>query len=188
MTISRPAELGAELVAPWNAPLSPGAPLTVEEGDTAIAMQNGRVLGVYSPGEHTLPAQVPADVRLYFVLTRPFLGLKFGGDLPALPPAPGGLPAPRAVFGDFAFRVTRPDIVLAQLLSLGEPGFEPMLQWARAQVLTACTEAMAEMMLAGTTPGDPANLEALVDAVEARAQSMEPHGIRLVRLGTIMVQ
>jgi len=129
MSISRPAEPVAELVALWNEQLLPGATVTVEEGDSAVAVQNGRALGVFQPGEHALPAEVPADVRLYFVLTRPLHGLKFGGNLPALPPAPDGQPAPRTVFGDFA-----------------------------------------------------------LDAVKARALSMESHGVRLAGVGTLMTR
>lgn len=189
MTISRPAELGAALIAPYKGALSAGAPLSVGDGDTAVAVQHGQVLGIYGPGQFNLPGQVPPDVKLYFVLSRPLQGVKFGGRLPGFPPVPGGPPPPTMVFGECAVRVSHPGQLLIQLLGYGEPDAEAILSWAKAQLLQSCSDVIARMIVKDKkNPADAAELFALIEAVTAGTKNWAEYGLELAEIATITLR
>jgi membrane protease subunit (stomatin/prohibitin family) len=93
-TIQRPAESALALF--WRSPsgaVPVGTPLVVGEKECVVASRDGAILGVISPGTHSVEPQSFAflassvdatsnvTAELWFVQTSPFQGCKFGGSL-----------------------------------------------------------------------------------------------------------
>jgi membrane protease subunit (stomatin/prohibitin family) len=93
-TIQRPADSALALF--WRSPAGAvpvGTTLVVGEKDCVVASRDGVILGVISPGTHSLePQSFPflassvdassnVTAELWFVRTSPFQGCKFGGSL-----------------------------------------------------------------------------------------------------------
>lgn len=141
MPVSRPAEKQPELLFQWPSPLAPGDSVTVADGDSCVSMQFGQVLGVFAPGSHSLPAQVPDGVELWFCTTRRFVGRKFGGN--------AGL---GSVFGDYAFQVVQSHLLVTQVASIGQP--DAILSYLDSTVLKAMGAAFGKLPPSAAIVGD----------------------------------
>lgn len=140
MPIARPPQ-AQELITRWLSPLAPGDTVTVAAGDSCVSMQFGKVLGVFAPGTHALPAQIPDGVELWFCFTGPVVARRFGGNLPA-----GG-----SAFGEYTFQVTTGHLLVSQVAGSGD--VEGMLKYLDGKVLNALGVAF------GLRPPDAAGLE-----------------------------
>ncbi|HUT77161.1 MAG TPA: SPFH domain-containing protein, partial [Polyangia bacterium] len=99
------------------------AQLTVDSDEVAVFFRDGKVEGTLPPGRHTLKSEnIPFLSNLvdsftggnvflaevFFVSTRQFPSIKFGGRIGSVEDPKSGVPVETMVHGDFALRVTDP--------------------------------------------------------------------------------
>jgi membrane protease subunit (stomatin/prohibitin family) len=108
--------------------------LNVDLDYQAVFTNLGKVIGVMGPGRHSLDEGASLllgwlvdrltgnayyDAEVYFVATRDFTGVEFGGPVENLMDRPTGLVVTVRVFGELAFRVVDPAALLAKLIGTG---------------------------------------------------------------------
>lgn len=153
--IEMPDQAKDRLVWKWaDAQLFEHAQVNVDVDYQAVFTNLGEVVAVLPPGRHTLEegAPLPAgflvdhltghayyNAELYFVATRERAGIEFGGPLDSLTDQPTGLVVTLRVFGELAFRITDPKLVLAKLTGTGAEGdFDGQLTtWVKDQTMAA---------------------------------------------------
>ncbi|MBL4685801.1 MAG: hypothetical protein JKY37_14495 [Nannocystaceae bacterium] len=145
--IHRPAGTSGPLFR-WPSTPQPSARLTVADGDSCVSLQDRTVLGIFSPGQHQLPPQIPAGVDLWFCSGQSVAGNKVGGTV-----------LRARVFGEYTYRVTAPHLLVPMAI---ERGFAdaPALDFNRA-VMSAIGDAL------GATPANAETLAAATPAIAA---------------------
>ncbi|MBW2463431.1 MAG: hypothetical protein JRH11_17405 [Deltaproteobacteria bacterium] len=170
MPIARPSDKETDLLHQWAAPLTPNDTVTVADGDSCVSIQFGKVIGIFEPGEHRLPAQIPEGVELWFCATRRMLGTKFGGNVMA----------GRSAFGDFTFRVAAPHLLVGHAAGMGSA--DGTTEYVKAAVMRGLTHAF------GVLPPDPSTMgEAQALAAERINLELEPLGLNFSGFGTMQV-
>ncbi len=111
--------------------------LNVDLDYQAVFTNLGTVIGVIGPGRHQLDEGASLalgwlvnrlsgdayyDAEVYFVATREFPNVEFGGPVDNLTDGPTGLVVTVRVFGELAFQVTDPSVLLAKLIGTGAEG------------------------------------------------------------------
>jgi len=135
-----------------------------------VSIQWGKVLGIFEPGEHRLPAQIPDGVELWFCTTRRIFGTKFGGDVSA----------GHSAFGEFSFGVTSPHLLVAHVAGMGSA--EGMTDYVKAAVMRGLKHAFGVMPLNPATLGDAQDL-----AKERINAELEPLGVKFSGFGMMNV-
>ncbi len=129
----------------------------------AVFTNLGKVIGTLGPGRHPLDEGASLtlgwlvdrltgdayyDAELYFVTTRDITDQKFGGPVDNLTDGPTGLVVSLRVFGELAFRVTDPSVLLAKLI--GTDGVEDfngaIATWVEEQVLAAIRAVLPDLV------------------------------------------
>src|SRR5216683_8125790 len=136
--------------------------LTVASDEIALFVKDGKVEGKLGPGRHNLDANnVPFVSRLlekftggnlfiaevFFVSTREFAGLKFGGPIGDMRDPDTSLGIGTMVYGDFSLRVSDPARLVIGLVGMGAQSNEAFLGWFRDQVLKVTRDRIAELMV-----------------------------------------
>ena len=98
--------------------------LTVDSDEVAIFFKDGKVEGKLPPGRHTLnSSNIPflsnlvdsftggnvLIAEIFFVSTRQFPGIKFGGRIGSVEDPKSGVPVETMVHGDFALQIFNPE-------------------------------------------------------------------------------
>ena len=129
----------------------------------AVFTNLGKVIGTLGPGRHTLDEGASLalgwlvdrltgdayyDAELYFVTTRDVANQQFGGPVDNLSDGPTGLVVTLRVFGELAFRVTDPSVLLAKLI--GTDGVEDfngaISTWVSEQVLASIRAVLPDLV------------------------------------------
>ena len=129
----------------------------------AVFTNLGKVIGTLGPGRHTLgegaslalgwlvdrlTGDAYYDAELYFVTTRDLTNQQFGGPVDNLTDGPTGLVVTLRVFGEMAYRVTDPSVLLAKLI--GTDGVEDfngaISTWVTEQVLAAIRAVLPDLV------------------------------------------
>src|ERR1700690_2268123 len=137
--------------------------LNVDMDYQAVFTNLGEVIGVLGPGRHTLDEGASLalgwlvdrltgdayyDAELYFVTTRDITNQQFGGPVDNLSDGPTGLVVSLRVFGELAFRVTDPSVLLAKLI--GTDGVEDfngaISTWVTEQALAAIRAVLPDLV------------------------------------------
>src|SRR5438552_2650140 len=136
--------------------------LTVAADEIALFVKDGRIEGQLGPGRHTLDTNnVPFlsaflekftggnlfIAQVFFVSTREFAGIKFGGPIGDVRDPETGLGIGTMVYGDFSLRVTDPAKLITGLVGMGRTGNEEFLGWFKNQVLKVIRDRVAELMV-----------------------------------------
>jgi membrane protease subunit (stomatin/prohibitin family) len=131
----------------------------------AVFTNLGNVIGVLGPGRHRLDAGASLmlgwlvdrltgnayyDAEIYFVATRDFTNVGFGGPLDNLTDGPTGLVVTVRVFGELAFRVTDPATLLGKVLGTGAQGdFNTEVStWVTEQTMAAIRAVVPDIVAA----------------------------------------
>jgi membrane protease subunit (stomatin/prohibitin family) len=129
----------------------------------AVFTNLGKVIGTLGPGRHPLDEGASLtlgwlvdrltgdayyDAELYFVTTRDVANQEFGGPVDNLTDGPTGLVVSLRVFGELAFRVNDPSVLLAKLI--GTDGLEDfngaISTWVEDQALAAIRAVLPDLV------------------------------------------
>src|ERR1700687_5408567 len=131
--IVRPDAYKASILFKWpDTNIRNRTQLTVEQDELAVFFRDGKVNGVIHPGVTTLDSkEIPFlgnlvdaatggkyfKTELYFVSTREFANLPFGGMVDNVVDPETGLAIGLRVFGDYSLKVVGPDRLSVHLVS-----------------------------------------------------------------------
>jgi membrane protease subunit (stomatin/prohibitin family) len=181
--------------------------LTVGADEVALFVKDGTVQGKLGPGLHQLDTKnIPFLSRflekltggnlfvaeLYFVSTREFPGVKFGGPIGDVRDPETGLGIGTMVYGDFSVRVTDPEKLVVGLVGLRQTSNEEFLSWFKSQVLKVVRDRVAELLVKKRWPLLDVTSGAYTEEIEQEVLTgVKPHvdgyGLTVVRMGNITV-
>lgn len=181
--------------------------LTVDADEVALFVKDGKVQGKLGPGRHTLDSNnIPFLSRLvekftggnmfitevYFVSTREFTGVKFGGPIGDMRDPESGLGIGTMVYGDFSVRVSDPEKLVVGLVGMRSAGNEEFLGWFRSQVLKVIRDRVAELLVKKRWPLLDVTSGAYTEEIEQEVlDGVKPHvdhyGLLVVRLGNFNI-
>ncbi|GAA5057197.1 SPFH domain-containing protein [Nocardia callitridis] len=174
----------------------------VNADEIALFVRSGRVLAAMGPGRHRIDAQeLPVlgalvdsvtggnyyRAELYFVSTREFAGLKFGGRLADVVDPVTEQVVTLRVFGEYALTVRDPAELLASLTGtadLTDP--DTVRNWAADLLMKSMKVAVTKGISEGEWPimGLSAQLESIEAAALRQANiALYQYGLRIARLG-----
>jgi membrane protease subunit (stomatin/prohibitin family) len=180
--------------------------LTVQADEVALFFKDGVCMGTLGPGRHNLETNnIPFlsallekgtggnlfIAEVYFVTTREFPEVKFGGPIGDLLDPATGLAISLMVYGDFSMRVTDPAKLLVGLVGLRKTTNDDFSGWFKSLVLKVTKPAVnavistKKSLLEATSGANIAEIEAAVMG------GMTPHvgtyGVEIIRFGNLTV-
>ncbi len=181
--------------------------LTVDADEIALFVKDGKVEGRLGPGRHTLDTNnIPFLSRLlekvtggnlfiaeiFFVGTREFAGLKFGGPIGDVRDPETGLGIGTMVYGDFSLRVLDAEKLVIGLVGMRRASNEEFLSWFKSQVLKVTRDRVAELLVKKKWPLLDVTSGAYTEEIEQDViagvkQHTDPYGMQIVRLGNFHV-
>ena len=173
----------------------------------AIFFKDGKVVGKLDPGRHSLKTEnIPflsnlVDsftggnvfiAEIYFVSTRQFAGLKFGGRIGSVEDPKSGVPVETMVHGDFALRITSPETLILGLVGMQQADNESFFSWFKQQVLKVIRDQTAELIVKQKWPlldvVSGAYTEEIEQSVlEGVKKYVDPYGVQIVQLGNFVL-
>jgi membrane protease subunit (stomatin/prohibitin family) len=137
--------------------------LNVDLDYQAVFTNLGKVIGVMGPGRYRLDEGASLalgwlvdrltgnayyDAEIYFIATRDFPNIEFGGPVDNLTDGPTGLVVTLRVFGELAFRVTDPPTLLGKLIGTGAEGDfgSEISTWVTDQTLAAIRAVLPDVV------------------------------------------
>ena len=204
--IARPDSAKADILYKWpDLTIRKFTQVTVEPDETAIFIKEGKVAGTLPQGRSTLDgALIPflGDIvdwasggnmyraELYFVGTREFVSLPFGGPIDNIEDPETGLAVGLRVFGEYALTVINPSTLILTLVGTRQASNDMVTDWAREQILKTLRTGVVRKLTAEKWPvlgiaGRTADIEsALLADVQA---TLSPYGVKVTRLGNVTI-
>ncbi|AKJ06346.1 membrane protease subunit (stomatin/prohibitin family) [Archangium gephyra] len=181
--------------------------LTVDADEVALFVKDGKVEGKLGPGRHQLDtSNIPFLSRfvegftggnlfiaeVFFVSTREFTGVKFGGPIGDVRDPETGLGIGTMVYGDFSIRVTEPEKLVVGLVGMGRTSNADFLGWFKGQVLKVTRDRIAELLVKKRWPLLDVTSGAYTEEIETEViAGLKPHvdtyGMTVVRMGNFHV-
>ena len=179
--------------------------VTVEPDETAIFVKEGKVAGNLPQGRSTLDgALIPflGDIvdlasggnmyraELYFVGTREFVGLPFGGVIDNIEDPETGLAVGLRVFGEYAIIVSDPAALILKLVGTRQGSNDLITDWSREQILKALRTGVVRKLTAEKWPvlGIAARTSDIESSLLGDVQSsLVPYGLTVTRLGNVTI-
>ena len=181
--------------------------LTVDADEVALFVKDGRVEGKLGPGRHQLDTNnIPFLSRflekltggnlfiaeIFFVSTREFTGVKFGGPIGDVRDPETGLGIGTMVYGDFSIRVTEPEKLVVGLVGMGRTTNADFLGWFKNQVLKVTRDRIAELLVKKRWPLLDVTSGAYTEEIETEIiGGLKPHvdgyGLTVVRMGNFHI-
>lgn len=181
--------------------------LTVQADEVALFVKDGVVAGKLGPGRHNLDTNnVPFISRLlekvtggnlfvaevYFVSTREFAQVKFGGPIGDLRDPETGLGIGTMVYGDFSIQVMDPEKLVLGLVGLRRASNDDFLGWFKSQVLKVTRDRVAELCVKKKWPLLDVTSGAYTEEIEQElvaglGQHTASYGVTIVRFGNFTI-
>lgn len=179
--------------------------ITVEPDETAIFVKEGKLAGQLPQGRSTLDgALIPflGDIvdlasggnmyraELYFVGTREFVGLPFGGPIDNIEDPETGLAVGLRVFGEYAIIVSDPAALILKLVGTRQASNDLITDWAREQILKALRTGVVRKLTTEKWPvlGIAARTSDIESALLGDVQSsLVSYGLTVTRLGNVTI-
>jgi membrane protease subunit (stomatin/prohibitin family) len=179
--------------------------LNVDLDYQAVFTNLGKVIGVMGPGRYRLDEGASLalgwlvdrltgdayyDAEIYFVATRDFPNIEFGGPVDNLTDGPSGLVVTLRVFGELAFRVTDPAVLLARLIGTGAQGDfnAETSQWVTDQTLAAIRSVLPDLVAEHGVLAMGQLQDATAQAALAKAnQGLATYGLTVTTFGELNV-
>jgi membrane protease subunit (stomatin/prohibitin family) len=205
--IVRPDAYKASIVFKWpDTNIRNRTQLTVEQDELAVFFRNGKVNGVIQPGVSTLDSsEIPFlgnlvdaatggkyfKTELYFVSTREFANLPFGGMVDNVVDPETGLAIGLRVFGDYSLKVVAPDRLIVNLV--GTQNFQSndqITDWMRDQLLKVFRTDVVTHISNERWPilgiaSQNAQIEQ--EVLAAAAKVLDSYGINVARMGNFVI-
>jgi membrane protease subunit (stomatin/prohibitin family) len=204
--IARPDLAKEEILYKWpDMTIRKFTQVTVEPDETALFIKEGKVAGALPPGRSTLDgALIPflGDVvdwasggnmyraELYFVGTREYVSLPFGGPIDNIEDPETGLAVGLRVFGEYALSVSDPGALILKLVGTRQASNALITDWAREQILKALRTSVVRKLSAEKWPvlGLAARTSEIETSLLADVQDpLAPYGIKITRLGNVTI-
>jgi membrane protease subunit (stomatin/prohibitin family) len=177
--------------------------LTVQADEVALFSKDGQIVGQLGPGRHQLDTNnVPFISALlekvtggnmfiaevYFVSTREFPSIKFGGPIGEMRDPDSGLGIGTMVYGDFSVKVTDPAKLVVGLVGMRKADNEEFLGWFKSQVLKVTRDRIAELIVKKKWPLLDVTSGAYTEEIEQEViagckQHVDPYGLTIIRFG-----
>ncbi len=205
--IVRPDAYKASIVFKWpDTNIRNRTQLTVEQDELAVFFRDGKVNGVIQPGVSTLDSsEIPFlgnlidaatggkyfKTELYFVSTREFANLPFGGMVDNVVDPETGLAIGLRVFGDYSLKVVAPDRLIVNLV--GTQNFQSndqITDWMRDQLLKVFrTDVVTHISNERWPILGIASQNALIEqeVLAAAAKVLDSYGISVARMGNFVI-
>src|SRR5271169_3056743 len=204
--IARPDEAKDFILYKWpDQTIRKLTQITVQPDETALFVKEGKIAGAIPQGRSTLDgALIPflGDIvdwasggnmyraELYFIGTREFVGLPFGGPIDDIEDPETGLAVGLRVFGEYAIIVSDPSALILKLVGTRQGSNDLITDWAREQILKVLRTGVVRKLTAEKWPvlgiaGRTADIEsALLADVQA---ALSPYGVKITRLGNVTI-
>lgn len=206
--IARPDEAKNSII--WKFPeknVRTMTQLTVEADEIALFFKDGKVQGTLGAGRHNLDSNnIPfisallekvtgGDLfiaEIFFVSTREFSGVKFGGPIGDVRDPETGLAIGTMVYGDFSLKVTAPEQLVVGLTGMGRTTNEDFMGWFRNQVLKVTKDRIAELLVKKKWPLLDVTSGAYTEEIEQEVIAgvkthVDDYGMQIVRMGNFHI-
>jgi len=167
--IAAPDSAKSQIVYKWpDHNIRKFARAIVEPDAVAVFMNQGQVIGVLGPGQHTLDAsEIPFlgmfidwgtnsnafKAELYFVGAREYPHCRFGGRLDEVQDPQTGLIVTLRAFGEYALRVVDPTKLILNLVgTVDVTNNEAITGWVAQQLLKVTRTAVTTQLMSGAWP------------------------------------
>ena len=178
----------------------------VEPDAVAVFMNQGQVMGVLPPGQHTLDAdELPFlgmfvdwgsggnafRAEIYFVGAREYAHCRFGGRLDEVQDPVSGLIVTLRAFGEYALRVTDPTKLILNLVgTVDVTNNEAITGWVAQQLLKVTRTTVTTQLMSGAWPilglsAHSPDIEAA--AMPATNEHLADYGLAIARFGNLDV-
>lgn len=181
--------------------------LTVQADEVAIFLKDGVVVGKLGPGRHNLDTNnVPFlsallekvtggnlfVAEIYFVTTREFPQVKFGGPIGDVRDPETGLAIGTMVYGDFSLQVTNPEQLLIGMVGLRKADNEEFVGWFKSQVLKVTRDRVAELLVKKKWPLLDVTSGAYTEEIETEVMAglgthTQTYGVSIIRFGNFTI-
>ena len=204
--IARPDTAKEDILYKWpDMTIRKLTQVTVQPDETAIFFKEGKVAGILPQGRSTLDgALIPflGDIvdwasggnmyraELYFVGTREFVNLPFGGPIDNIEDPETGLAVGLRVYGDYALSISDPSALILKLVGTRQASNDLITDWAREQILKALRTSVVRKLTAEKWPvlGLAARTADIETALLADVQApLAPYGVNITRLGNVTI-
>jgi membrane protease subunit (stomatin/prohibitin family) len=128
--------------------------------------------------------------ELYFVSSREFVNLPFGGPIDNIEDPETGLAVGLRVFGEYALKVNDPATLILTLIGTRQASNDLVTDWSREQIMKSLRTGVVRKLTAEKWPvlgiaGRTAEIEsALLADVQA---ALSPYGVKITRLGNVTI-
>jgi membrane protease subunit (stomatin/prohibitin family) len=183
------------------------AQLTVDSDEVALFFKDGKFVGSFSAGRHTLDASnIPFLGQLvdkftggnvficevFFVTTRELPSIKFGTSIGDVQDPQTRLRIRLMVYGEFSARVIDPTKLVIGLVGQRATTNEGFLGWFKSQVQKVMKDGIAELIVKQNWPMMKVTSGAYTDEIEestlqAVRRHIEPYGVEIMRFGDFSV-
>lgn len=181
--------------------------LTVQADEVALFVKDGVVAGKLGAGRHQLDtSNIPFlsallekatggnlfIAEVYFISTREFSQVKFGGPIGDVRDPDTGLGIGTMVYGDFSLQVMNPEQLLLGLVGLRRTSNEEFVGWFKSQVLKVTRDRIAELIVKKKWPLLDVTSGAYTEEIETEVMAgMDTHtssyGVKIIRFGNFTV-
>jgi len=183
------------------------AQLTVDSDEVALFFKDGKYVGSFSAGRHTLDASnIPFLGQLidkftggnvficevFFVTTRELASIKFGTSIGDVQDPQTQLRVRIMVHGEFSARVIDPTKLVIGLVGQRATSNEGFVGWFKSQVQKVMKDDIAELIVKQNWPLMKVTSGAYTDEIEASTlgkvrNQIEPYGVEIIRFGDFSI-
>ncbi|MBS0396591.1 MAG: SPFH domain-containing protein, partial [Proteobacteria bacterium] len=204
--IARPDEAKDDILYKWpELTIRKLTQVTVQPDETALFVKEGKIVGTLPQGRSTLDgALIPflGDIvdwasggnmyraELYFVGTREFVSLPFGGPVDNVADPETGLAVGLRVFGEYALTVVDPSAMITRLVGTRQASNDLITDWAREQIMKVLRTGVVRRLTTEKWPvlGLAARTADIEAALIADVQApLAPYGLKITRLGNVTI-
>ncbi len=205
--IARPDAFKAEIVFKWpDTNIRRRSQVTVEQDEVAVFFRDGTVRGTLQPGVSTLDSsEIPFlgdlvdtvtggnyfKTELYFVSTREFPNLPFGGMVDNVIDPETQLAVGLRVYGDYSLKVSAPDRLIVNLVGTRDLlSNDQITDWMRDQLLKVFRQEVVSHIDAQSWPilGIAArNAEIEQEVIEGASSVLATYGLQVGRMGNFVI-
>ena len=205
--IARPDQAKGQILYKWpDTNVRKWTQLTVEQDELAVFFRDGRVQGTISPGRCTLDSsEIPFlgmlvdaasggnlfKTEIYFISTREFPNLPFGGVIDNVVDPETGLAVGLRVFGEYSLRAVEPQSLILNLVGTQNiQTNDQITDWMREQLLKVLRTDVTSHIVSQNWPilGIAAHTDEIEQATLARVQGfINSYGLQIVRLGNFTI-
>jgi membrane protease subunit (stomatin/prohibitin family) len=183
------------------------AQLTVDSDEIALFFKDGKFVGSFSAGRHTLDASnIPFLGQLvdkftggnvficevFFVNTREMPSIKFGTSIGDVQDPQTQLRVRLMVYGEFSAKVIDPSRFVIGLVGQRATTNDSFLGWFKSQVQKTMKDGIAELIVKQNWPMMKVTSGAYTEEIEETTlanvrKNIEPYGVEIMRFGDFSI-